>query len=496
QFPFHFWLPHAMQAPTPVSAYLHSATMVKAGIFLMARLYPALAGTEQWFYMVSFTGMATLLIGAYVAMFKHDLKGLLAHSTVSHLGLITLLFGMGTELAAVAAVFHVINHATFKASLFMAAGIIDHETGTRDMRRINGLWRYMPHTATLAMVAASSMAGVPLLNGFLSKEMFFAESLQLNLPGIWAWLPPIVATLAGIFAVAYSARFIHDVFFNGKPVNLPIYPPHEPPRYMKIPVEILVFACIMVGMFPAVSVGPLLYAAAHATLGGEVPDYQLAVIHGFNLPLIMSFAAFFGGLIMYSQRQKFFDFHARFKEIDEKAVFEAIVLRIVDLANAFTARLENGSLQRYAMLLVVSVLAVAAMPLLDLGIFIGETGLSPVDWPTAIAAGVLIICALLTAAVHRQRFYALVVLSVVGLIVALAFARFSAPDLAMTQLSVEVVTIVLLMLALYYMPGWTPVETPLKRRFRDIAIAGIAGIGMTLVTLAMLTHPFSSISDF
>ena len=184
QFPFHFWLPHAMQAPTPVSAYLHSATMVKAGIFLMARLYPALAGTEQWFYMVSFTGMATLLIGAYVAMFKHDLKGLLAHSTVSHLGLITLLFGMGTELAAVAAVFHVINHATFKASLFMAAGIIDHETGTRDMRRINGLWRYMPHTATLAMVAASSMAGVPLLNGFLSKEMFFAESLQLNLPGI------------------------------------------------------------------------------------------------------------------------------------------------------------------------------------------------------------------------------------------------------------------------------------------------------------------------
>ncbi|MBD3641178.1 MAG: monovalent cation/H+ antiporter subunit A, partial [Marinobacter sp.] len=182
QFPFHFWLPHAMQAPTPVSAYLHSATMVKAGVFLMARLYPALAGTEQWFYMVSFTGMATLLLGAYVAMFKHDLKGLLAYSTVSHLGLITLLFGMGTQLAAVAAVFHVINHATFKASLFMAAGIIDHETGTRDMRRINGLWRYMPHTATLAMVAASSMAGVPLLNGFLSKEMFFAESLELNLP--------------------------------------------------------------------------------------------------------------------------------------------------------------------------------------------------------------------------------------------------------------------------------------------------------------------------
>ncbi len=496
QFPFHFWLPHAMQAPTPVSAYLHSATMVKAGIFLMARLYPALAGTEQWFYMVSFTGMATLLIGAYVALFKHDLKGLLAHSTVSHLGLITLLFGMGTRLAAIAALFHVINHATFKASLFMAAGIIDHETGTRDMRRINGLWRFMPHTATLAMVAASSMAGVPLLNGFLSKEMFFAESLALNLPGFWAYVPPLVATLAGIFAVAYSARFIHDVFFNGKPVDLPIYPPHEPPRYMKIPVEILVFACIMVGMFPAISIGPLLFAAASATLAGDVPDYQLAVMHGFNLPLLMSFLAFFGGLLMYSQRQRFFDFHARFKEIDEKAVFEKVAMRIEDLANAFTSKLESGSLQRYAMLFVLSAIAVAWGPIEELGWFIGANGLSPIDTPTLIGAAVLILCAIGTAAIHRSRFDALILLSVVGLMVALAFARFSAPDLAMTQLSVEVVTIVLLMMALYYMPSWTPIEASWPRRLRDIAIALVAGVGMTLITLAMLTQPFESISGY
>jgi multicomponent K+:H+ antiporter subunit A len=496
QFPFHFWLPHAMQAPTPVSAYLHSATMVKAGVFLLARLYPALAGTEQWFYMVSFTGMATLLIGAYVAMFKHDLKGLLAHSTVSHLGLITLLFGMGTKLAAVAAVFHIINHATFKASLFMAAGIIDHETGTRDMRRINGLWRFMPHTATLAMVAASSMAGVPLLNGFLSKEMFFAESLALNLPGLWAWLPPIVATLAGIFAVAYSARFIHDVFFNGKPVDLPVYPPHEPPRYMKIPVEVLVFACIMVGVFPAFSVGPLLYSAASATLGGNVPEYHLTIAHGFNLPLMMSIAAFVGGLVMYSQRQRFFDFHARFREIDEKAVFESAVSWTVDKANRLTAMIENGSLQRYALLLVLSVVAVAVMPLADQGIHTGSSGIRPIDWPTLAGAAILIVCALGTAAMHRERFYALVLLSVVGLMVAMGFARFSAPDLAMTQLSVEVVTIVLLMLALYYMPAWAPVESCRSRRFRDIVISLAAGAGMTLVTLAMLTEPFTSISEF
>lgn len=496
QFPFHFWLPHAMQAPTPVSAYLHSATMVKAGVFLLARLYPALAGTDQWFYMVSFTGMATLLIGAYVALFKHDLKGLLAYSTVSHLGLITLLFGMGTELAAVAAVFHIINHATFKASLFMAAGIIDHETGTRDMRQINGLWRYMPHTATLAMVAASSMAGVPLLNGFLSKEMFFAESLQLNLPGFWAYLPPLVATLAGIFAVAYSARFIHDVFFNGKPVNLPIFPPHEPPRYMKIPVEILVFACLMVGMFPAFSVGPLLYAAAAATLAGPVPDYELAILHGFNLPLMMSFFAFIGGLVMYTQRQRFFDFHARFKEVDEKAVFEATVKWAGDISERFTDKLENGSLQRYSLLLLLTAVVVAFMPLFSLGVSIGSNGLSPIDYPSALGALVLMGAAIGTVVTHRERLTSLILLSVVGLLVALAFATFSAPDLALTQLSVEVVTIVLLVLSLFYLPGWTPIETTPLVRWRDAGIALSAGVGMTLVTLALLTRPFTSISDF
>ena len=177
QFPFHFWLPHAMAAPTPVSAYLHSATMVKAGVFLLARLWPVLSGTDAWFWIVGGAGLATLLLGAYAAMFQNDLKGLLAYSTISHLGLITLLLGLNSPLAAVAAVFHMMNHATFKASLFMSVGIIDHESGTRDMRRLDGLFRFMPITGTLAIVACAAMAGVPLLNGFLSKEMFFAETV-------------------------------------------------------------------------------------------------------------------------------------------------------------------------------------------------------------------------------------------------------------------------------------------------------------------------------
>ena len=227
QMPFHFWLPGAMAAPTPVSAFLHSATMVKAGVFLLVRFSPVLGQTEMWFFAVTGTGMLTLVLGSLFALFRHDLKGLLAYSTISHLGLITALAGIGSSGAILAAIFHIVNHAVFKASLFMAAGIIDHETGTRDMRRLSGLMRFMPFTGTLAIVAAAAMAGVPLLNGFLSKEMFFAEAADWH-NGTWldnslAWL----ATAAGIFAVAYSLRFIATVFFGPPPEDLP-RTPHEP----------------------------------------------------------------------------------------------------------------------------------------------------------------------------------------------------------------------------------------------------------------------------
>src|SRR6056297_1401717 len=187
QFPFHFWLPHAMAAPTPVSAYLHSATMVKAGLFLMARMWPVLAGTPEWFWIVATTGLVTMVMAAKIALFKDDLKALLAFSTVSHLGLITMLLGTGTAFGAMAAVFHILNHATFKAALFMSAGIIDHEAHTRDIRRLGGLRSLMPITFTIATIAALSMAGIPPLNGFLSKEMMLAEVAATHWVGPY-WL--------------------------------------------------------------------------------------------------------------------------------------------------------------------------------------------------------------------------------------------------------------------------------------------------------------------
>jgi len=496
QFPFHFWLPHAMTAPTPVSAYLHSATMVKAGVFLLARLYPLLSGTDWWFYLVTFTGLTTLLVGAVTALFQHDLKGLLAYSTISHLGLITLLFGLDSDLAPVAAIFHIINHATFKASLFMAAGIIDHETGSRDMRRLNGLWKYMPHTALLAMVASSAMAGVPLLNGFISKEMFFSETLHQHLLGSFSWLLPTMATIAAAFSVAYSLRFIHDVFFNGTPVNLPKFPPREPPRYMKTPVEVLVFCCLLVGIVPAWTVGPLLAVAAEASLGHALPQYDLAIWHGFNMPLLMSFIALLGGIVIYSQRAFLFRWYDGLPDVNGRVMFEGSVRLLYGATSRALSYLENGSLQRYVSLLLIAVIVTLVVWLAPLTQITGELALTPVDPLTALGLLVMASSALLTMGFHRQRFTALLMLSVVGLVVAMVFARFSAPDLALTQLVVEVVTILLMLLVVFFLPAQAPLEGSSLIRLRDFIIAASCGGLMSVLAFAVLTRPYQSIADF
>ncbi|MEJ2309985.1 MAG: monovalent cation/H+ antiporter subunit A [Gammaproteobacteria bacterium] len=495
QFPFHFWLPHAMAAPTPVSAYLHSATMVKAGVFLLARLFPALSGSFEWTLLVGGAGLITLLLGAYTALFKHDLKGLLAYSTISHLGLITLLFGIGTPLAAVAGVFHIMNHATFKASLFMAAGIIDHEAGSRDMRKLNGLWNYMPHTAVLAMVAAAAMAGVPLLNGFLSKEMFFAKTVYISHEGAIPWLP-MFATLAGAFAVAYSLRFIHDVFFNGEPVDLPKIP-HEPPRWMKVPVEILVVICLAVGILPAWTFGPLLATAAASTLQADLPEYSLSIWHGVNPALIMSLVALAAGGLIYALRRPLFRWHERtIGRIDARTFYQWLEQALFRGAEWLNGVLQRATLQRMVLVLVLAAVALAFSGLWGFGPVGGDLPLTPLDPISLLAAVILCIAAVGTVLLHRQRLLALLLLSVVGLIVALTFVKFSAPDLALTQLSVEVVTVVLLLLALYFLPDRTPVESSAGRRGRDLLLAAAAGLGASALTWAVLTRPYESIAGF
>ena len=508
QFPFQFWLPHAMAAPTPVSAYLHSATMVKAGVFLLARLWPVLSGTPEWFWIVGGAGLCTLLTGAYAAMFQHDLKGLLAYSTISHLGLITLLLGLDSPLAAVAAVFHIINHATFKAALFMAAGVIDHETGTRDIERLNGLFKAMPVTATLAMVASAAMAGVPLLNGFLSKEMFFAETVYIVSNPWIAWGLPIAATIAGVFAVVYALRFTVDIFFGEPSRDLP-RSPHEPSRWMRVPIELLVLACLVVGIFPAQSIGPVLAAAANPVVGGDMPDYDLALWHGFNAPLVMSVLAMIGGALGYAWLRRQLA-RGRFRRapivgrLDGKSAFESLLARSSLVARHALEFFGTRRLQPQLFLLaLIGVLAPTAAMWAD-GIGWGPRPRVPAS-PEFVAFSVIgIACAIAaTWQATYHRLAALTMLGVVGLVVCLTFVWFSAPDLALTQLVVEVVTLVLFLLGLRWLPKRVAADDARPslrvrvRRTRDLVLALVTGAGMAALSYAMLTRPApQSISPF
>jgi len=507
QFPFHFWLPHAMSAPTPVSAYLHSATMVKAGVFLLVRFWPVLSGTPEWFWIVGTAGLLTLVLGAYFAMFQQDLKGVLAYSTISHLGLITLLLGMGSPLACVAAIFHIVNHATFKASLFMAAGAIDHEAGTRDLRRLGGLRRFMPFTAILAVIASAAMAGVPLLNGFLSKEMFFEETLVTRWGSALDLVPTLAAVAASAFGVTYALRLGGGVFFGPVPDNLPRRP-HEPPGWMLAPIAFLVAACLLVGMFPAVVIGPFLHAASISVLGPLTPTYSLAVWHGFTPALWMSMATLASGALIYFTRRKWL---ARQDQVpltgglSGKGVFE----RLLDLfAKAAPRRIERGFPSRRLQPQILMII-LAAMLAAGLAVGSAPTALGALRWSSIDPAFALLWvlgggCAAGAAILAKfHRLAALVLTGGAGLVSCISFVWLSAPDLAATQLLVEVVTTILILLGLRWLPRRDRAQTPDEdrlarfRRRRDAVIAVSAGLGLATLAYGVMMHPVEdSISRF
>jgi multicomponent K+:H+ antiporter subunit A len=487
QFPFHFWLPHAMAAPTPVSAYLHSATMVKAGLFLMARLWPVLAGTDEWVFIVATTGLVTMVIAAVIALFKDDLKGLLAFSTVSHLGLITMLLGFGTETAAVVAVFHIINHASFKAALFMTAGIIDHEAHTRDIKRLGGLRHLMPITFIIATITALSMAGIPPLNGFISKEMMLKETTY----AVWlgnGFIVPALATLGAVFSVAYSFRYIWHVFFGPVRSDYPSKP-HDPGFGMWAGPALLAVIVVVIGVMPGL-VEPLVSRVAAAVTGAH-PEVHLKLWHGVNAALFMSIAAIVGGALVLSK-------HARLERDWERAgppaakpIFDAIVGGLTWFARWLTARLHDGSFTRFAAIFTSTVIVAGVLAWQS-----GEARPStreglPVTFVPLVGVLSLAAATICVAVFHRRRLLSLVLIGVVGLMVSLGFAYFSAPDLAMTQLSVEVVTIILLLLALNFLPRETPRESTAARRWRDVTLAVAGGGAAMALAYAMMTSDFA-----
>ena len=494
QFPFHFWLPHAMAAPTPVSAYLHSATMVKAGIFLMARMWPVLSGTDAWFYIVATTGLITMVLGALIAMFKDDLKALLAFSTVSHLGFITMLLGFGTKEAAVVAVFHIMNHVTFKAALFMTAGIVDHETHTRDIKRLGGLRHLMPITATIAVITSLSMAGIPFFNGFLSKEMMLHEASHTS----WLdnpYLIPVLATLGAMMSVAYSLRYIFHVFAGPVRDDYPAKP-HDPGFGMWAAPALLAGLVIAIGVLPKTFAGPMLAAAAGATIGGELPYYSLKLWHGVNMALYMSIIAVVGGVIllwMHGGMQRVWNAIPR---PEAKTIFDVIVGAFTGFFRDLTAVVHNGAISRYLAIFVFATLGLGVLAFG--GSRMGAPTREMLEIPPVAVVGwlLLVVASMCVTKFHHRRFLALIVVGVVGLMVSLGFVYLSAPDLALTQISVETVTIMLLLLALHFLPKQTPFESSDLRKLRDSVIAVGAGVGVALLSFAFMLRDTASISAY
>ena len=497
QFPFHFWLPHAMAAPTPVSAYLHSATMVKAGIFLMARMWPVLSGTPEWFVIVTTAGLVTMVLGAVIALFKHDLKALLAFSTVSHLGLITMLLGTGTAFGAMAAVFHILNHATFKAALFMSAGIIDHEAHTRDIRRLGGLRTLMPVTFMIVSLAALSMAGIPLLNGFLSKEMMLEEAnhtVLFNSP----WFVPVLATIGSLFSAAYCFRLIGHVFFGPIRDDYPAKP-HDPGAGLWLPPALLIIPVVAIGVAPFLA-EPFVKLVTAAVLGNaaEVPDAHLKIWHGLVPALYMSIIAVVGGLAMLAVFKPVLRIWENTPRPEAKTIFEAIVESAARLAQLLILPLHNGAFTRYAAVGMITIVGVGYYAWVTGTIGAPAYAVQTPD-PVLIAGWAMLVAATVGMVfMHRNRFLSLILIGIVGLMVSIGFVFLSAPDLAMTQFTVEVVTIILMLLALNFLPNSTPVESTVLRRVRDVGVA-IAG-GLASFALAyhyLLRDPISSpISEF
>ncbi|MEL6645665.1 MAG: monovalent cation/H+ antiporter subunit A [Pseudomonadota bacterium] len=492
QFPFHFWLPHAMAAPTPVSAYLHSATMVKAGVFLMARMWPVLSGTDAWFYIVATIGLITMVLGALIALFKDDLKALLAFSTVSHLGFLTMLLGFGTPAAAVAAVFHIINHLTFKAALFMTAGIVDHEAHTRDIKRLGGLRHLMPVTFVIGTIAALSMAGMPLFNGFLSKEMMLEEASHT------AWLSnplvvPLLATIGSLLSAAYSYRFIVHVFLGPKREDYP-HTPHDPPFGMWAAPALLTVLVIVIGVAPFLAEG-LVTVAANAVTGQDLHPH-LKIWHGVNTALWMSVIAIAGGAVLLAMHAPLDRLWIAAPRPEAKAIFDRMIAGIVATTRAISEITHNGAISRYLAIFVVASVALGWIAYSGSGLAAPTRDLLPI--PPVIAVGwvMLVVATVSIAIMHYHRFRALVLVGIIGLTISAGFVYLSAPDLALTQISVETVTIMLLLLALHFLPKITPQESSLGLRIRDAVIALTAGAGVGGLAYAFLMRDVDTISEF
>lgn len=479
QFPFHFWLPNAMEAPTPVSAYLHSSTMVKAGVYLLARLSPILGGTALWFWSVSIVGAITMVVGAVLALSQVEFKRILAHSTVSALGLTTLLIGIGSEAAATAAVTFILAHALYKGTLFLVAGIVTHETGETSIEAVGGLAKAMPITAAAAAVAALSMAGLPPLLGFIGKEAAIEATLHADAAG-WVFAGLVVVAGALLFAVA--GAFGVAPFYVGarKPAKA-----HEGPVGLWIGPVVLATLGVVTGVLPSLTVGPLV-ASASAAIRGSAPETAttLAIWHGVTPTLLLGLVSMAAGAALYMGRDRVRAALSVWPDgLSGSAAYARIVSGVQRLAHLQTHVVQDGYLRHYILVTMTTTIVLVGGTLLASGVPM-PTGWTDIRPHEAVLAVVMVLGAVATVATN-SRLGGVAALGVVGFGVALVFAQFGAPDLAMTQFAIETLSVILLVFALYHMPA--RLAGPRRTgRWRDLAVAVGGGALMTLLVLLAL----------
>lgn len=479
QFPFHFWLPNAMAAPTPVSAYLHSATMVKAGIYLLARLNPELGGTALWVGILSVVGATTMLVGAFLAIQHTNIKKLLAYSTIMTLGTLTMLLGIGTEYAMTAFVTFLLAHSLYKGALFMVAGVLDHETGTKDVTQMGGLRPLMPITATIALVAALSFAGVPPLLGFIGKELMLEAVLGADRFRLLLMLFAFVAAILTI-AVAFIVALRP---FYGKRHQTPLEP-HEAPLSMLMGPALLTLGSLLLGLVPAMLGGNALLTSAATSVAGQATDVTLSLWYGVNIALIMSMVTLGLGFWLFkrwdSVRGRLSILNPVMRHGPE-AGYESMMNGIAHLSEWQTRLLQNGYMRNYILVMLITLIALIANSILlrhspqfafDLDVRFHE----------AAVVGCMAMGALF-ATISRSRLGAVVSVGVMGFSIALIFILFSAPDLAITQLLVETLTVILLVLVLFRLPRFSNLSTSFER-IRDGIVAATMGI---LICMLIMT---------
>ena len=476
QVPFHFWLPSAMEAPTPVSAYLHSATMVKAGVYLLARLSPVLGGTEIWMYALTVAGGITMVAGAWLALRQSDLKRMLAYLTVSALGMLILFIGFGTSQAIAAAMVFLLAHALYKGALFLVSGIVDHQTGSRDVRELGGLRSAMPITATIAALAALSLAALPPTLGFIGKEMLLEASLVTHRAGVtvaMVFASIIFVTTAGIIGV--------QPFF-GKKLSTP-KPPHEAPPGLWSAPAILAVLGVIFAVMPALVQGSLFQPAIQAIAGKSVA-LHVALWHGFNLPLALSAVSLVFGWAVYAGRKPVIEIVSRLQITSSwgpQHWYRLVLAGLNSLAERQTQLLQSGYLRYYLIIIILSSLALAGSKLfiaLDRASFTANFDALFHEW---LIAG-LILLAALAAVVTRSRLAAVAALGVVGYGVALVFVFFSAPDLAITQFMIETLTVILFVLVFHHLPPFAILSSGFAR-VRDAALTLALGALITIIVL-------------